>query len=886
MNDTNNQFIDDDGLSKFTSLTHLLNNDNNTDAGDIELIKHSPYFSETDFQRLQFGKGRLSIMSLNSQSINAKFDELRLFINRINTVEEIGVVCLQETWTSENEDIRLFQLPNYKLFHKGKKCCNHGGLFMYVHERFDVEPLDLAFACTKWEGHCVKITQTEPYIKQHVIGNIYKPPYEGLDDFNLFLTEFHDFVNMLSGCGHSSYICGDFNINLLKISTKSHYNTFFENMLSSGFYPKITLPTRICNTSSTIIDNIFSNEMCSNDASGIFVNHISDHQAIFTITSTKLNNRMEQQYVSIETKDDVSLNNFITEVSNMNISELLNRNINANPTENYELFSRLVQEAKTKHLPIKRIKFNKYKHKKCKWITNGILKSIKTKNIIYKMLKQTHPANVAAFETLKIRFNRFHNILRQSIKEAKQIYYLRSFEKFKHDIKQTWSIIDETLHRKRKNSLPRVFSHNGRILKEPVEIANAFNRYFINIGPSLANQIHTPHNYKEYLRTPSKNQIALQPIEEYKVIQVIDRLKNKSSKGIDGISNNLIKTAKYVFAKPLTSIINQMLSSGIFPEQLKVSKIIPLHKANDKMFLTNYRPIALLPSISKIFEYILLEQLTSHFVENKLISPQQYGFRAKHSTELAALNLVDHLTYKLDNGIIPINIYIDLSKAFDTLIHSILLDKLSHYGVNGVAKKLLQSYLSNRRQVVDFNGSTSDTLEIKTGVPQGSVLGPFLFSVYINDLPTCTDIFNMIMYADDTTLICDINGNPADEHLLNMELCKITDWLSANKLSLNVNKTKCMIFHSDKKTVLYPKLFIDNIEIERVDYFNFLGLQLHHTLKWNKQLSCISLKISKITGLLHKLKSEYPTSILKSIYNTLILPNINYCILSWWISNR
>ena len=132
---------------------------------------------------------------------------------------------------------------------------------------------------------------------------------------------------MLSGYGHSSYICGDFNINLLKISTKSHYNTFFENLLSSGFYPKISLPTRICNTSITLINNIFSNKMCSNDASGIFVNHISDHQAIFTITSTKLNNRMEQQYVSIETKDDVSLNNFITEVRNMNISELLTRNV-------------------------------------------------------------------------------------------------------------------------------------------------------------------------------------------------------------------------------------------------------------------------------------------------------------------------------------------------------------------------------------------------------------------------------------------------------------------------------------------------------------------------------------------------------------------------------
>ena len=203
---------------------------------------------------------------------------------------------------------------------------------------------------------------------------------------------------------------------------------------------------------------------------------------------------MEQQYVSIETKDDVSLNNFITEVRNMNFSEILNGNINANPTENYELLSKLVQEAKSKHLPVKRIKFNKYKPKKCRWITNGILKSIKTKYIIYKMLKQANPANVEAFEILKTRFNRFQNILRQSIKEAKQIYYLRSLEKFKHDIKQTWSIINETLHRKKKKSLPLAFSHNGRLLKEPVEIANAFNRYFIDIYRSIVSKSnsHTP----------------------------------------------------------------------------------------------------------------------------------------------------------------------------------------------------------------------------------------------------------------------------------------------------------------------------------------------------------------------------------------------------------
>ena len=324
-----------------------------------------------------------------------------------------------------------------------------------------------------------------------------------------------------------------------------------------------------------------------------------------------------------------------------------------------------------------------------------------------------------------------------------------------------------------------------------------------------------------------------------------------------------------------------MLHTGIFPEQLKISKVLPLHKANDKMSLTNYRPIALLPSISKIFECVLLEQLTNHFTDNNLLSPQQYGFRTKHSTELAALNLVDHLTYKLDTGKIPINIYIDLSKAFDTLIHDILLDKMSFYGVNGVAKKLLKSYLTQRQQIVEYNGFQSDSLEIKTGIPQGSVLGPFLFSVYINDMPLCTDMFNMIMYADDTTLFCDINSIPDDEHSLNAELSKITDWLAANKLSLNASKTKFMVFHSDKKTVQYPKLHINATEIERTDHFNFLGLQLNHNLKWNTHINYVSLKISKVTGLLYKLKSVYPITILKSIYNTLILPHINYCILSW-----
>ena len=244
------------------------------------------------------------------------------------------------------------------------------------------------------------------------------------------------------------------------------------------------------------------------------------------------------------------------------------------------------------------------------------------------------------------------------------------------------------------------------------------------------------------------------------------------------ISNILIKRAKEVLIEPLTLPVNQMLKSGIFHSELKISRVKPLFKKGDPSKFSNYMPISLLPSFSKIFEYVIFYQLFDYMGENNLLTIEQFGFRRGHSTELDAIQLVDRLTKQMDLGNVPTNIYIDLSKAFDTLDHSILLDKLSYYGICCVENLMLRTYLSNRNQYVEYNDSKSETKSISKGVPQGSILGPLLFLICINDLPRVSRVLSMLMYADDTTLHCNIN-NANSDIILNNKLCKTSDWLSS-----------------------------------------------------------------------------------------------------------
>ena len=332
---------------------------------------------------------------------------------------------------------------------------------------------------------------------------------------------------------------------------------------------------------------------------------------------------------------------------------------------------------------------------------------------------------------------------------------------------------------------------------------------------------------------------------------------------------------------PITNLINQTLSTGKFPKLLKIAKISPIFKKGDDTLLSNYRPVSVLPSVSKVFEKVIYNQIYEYFTDKKLLYNSQYGFRKNHSTEYAAMELIDRVIKEMDLYKIPINIYLDLSKAFDTLDHNILLSKLSFYGINGRALELIKSYLSDRFQFVMFEDIRSNLMEIKCGVPQGSILGPLLFIIYMNDLQFSSTQFNMVIYADDTALCTTLNLDSTNQKKLNAELKLINQWLQINKLSLNVSKTKAMLFHTPQRKVTYPTLKIDNHKIEFVSKFNYLGIIIDENLNWNIHIETLTKKISKTIGIINKLKNQLPTETLLNIYNALVASYLNYGIVVW-----